>query len=211
MFKNKPLLQLLRAALYLHQKLIYQLLLFYGGLLFIGVHSDYFILGGYNMVLFIGGALLSASAFKEVHAAKTSILYLTLPVSPLSRYLSVWLLTGPIYLLLLTILCIAALLLNPSDNFWAALENGMIATAMGAYSILNAILLFGSVYFKKFPLLKTVMVILLISIGIGALQDTVLEKFLSGSLVTIINGSLWTMVGIIAWCCGYYQLKKTAA
>jgi hypothetical protein len=121
-------------------------------------HQTYF-----SMLLFWGGLIVTSLSFTEIHRAPQNYFYLTLPASPLEKYLSKLLLTTLGYMLvslagyfLVSVLALAlkwvlfhtsAPLFNP---FYPA-----IGQALLSYLIANAVFLFGALFFRKTHFIKT--------------------------------------------------------
>ena len=188
MFNFKTFIHLIKLSLYLNRKLILWLMISFG-LLFLFAPL-------FSIPLFVGGALISSAAFREVHDPEMSIQYLSLPTSSLTRYLSVWALTGPLYLILISGLYGVSILAHLfAGTFWGFPTPRDLLWTAGEYLIVNAIFLLGSIHFKKLPLLKTLLGLLLVGLALVNLPE--------------LRNIAWIAFGLVAWWGAYHQLQKS--
>ncbi|MCX7122512.1 MAG: hypothetical protein NTV32_02365 [Gammaproteobacteria bacterium] len=205
MFKIKTLTQLIKVSMVLNRKLILWLAIGLGLLFILTANTGPTLAPLYWIALFAGGILISSSAFKELHETGNRIHYLTLPCSSFSRYLSVWLLTGPLYFIFITSLYGVGVLAHVlSKNFWAFGDPLSVFWTGGQYLIANTLFLLGAVFFKKLPLIKTLFILLLLYIA-----WVILEGTLKINLSESVQNGLALALGLLAWHGAYFQLKKT--
>ena len=204
----KPFIQFSKLTLALNRKLILWLA---GGLalLFIliaysGPGDSFF----YWIGLFMGGALISSGGFKELHDAGSGISYLTLPCTALTRFLSIWVLTGPVYYLFITSLYGIGILGHILFKKFFGFGDPFTVLWMGAeYLVINAFFLLGGIIFKKLPVLKSACCLLVISSMIGG-SILSAQHFWSPLEANILKYSLCSLLGIITWLASYFQLKR---
>ncbi|MBL7066447.1 MAG: hypothetical protein ISS29_01120 [Candidatus Marinimicrobia bacterium] len=128
-----------------------------------GNASHDFHLGFYPALLFIGGFILSSSAFSEIHHSQKNTSFFMLPASIFEKMVSKLLLTtiGYVpasillyYLLTVTSSGIAAIFTDwsfPAFNPF----NREILLSVAIYLVTQSMFLFGGLYFKKHPFMKT--------------------------------------------------------
>lgn len=189
-----------KLTFYTHRKLILWLAI---GLIILFIftantlpqHSLFF-----SATVFIGGALISSAIFRDLHDEGTAIQYLTLPVSQLTKYLVAWVLTGPLYLLFVLAMYGVGVLIHIIDHsYWgsSSLDLGLLITT-DQYLSFNAFLLLGSICFKKLPLIKTLLVMLVVFL---ALTTTPL-RHLNQSII-------WWALAVASLMGGYLALTRT--
>ena len=117
----------------------------------------------YPLALIGGGLLFTASIFADMHHPLQCFQYLTLPCSNLERFLSRYLLTGPLFFLYAVVAyavfdATAATLSLAWMNKRAAVFD-FPATPVwqfsAGYFFLHACMLLGAVYFRSYALIKT--------------------------------------------------------
>ena len=154
----------------------------------------------FSGAVFIGGALISSAIFRDLHDAGTSIQYLTLPSSQLTKYCVAWLLSGPLYLLFVLVMYGVGVLIHIIDHsYWGAstMDEDMLII-ISQYLTFNAFLLLGSICFKKLPLLKT----LLVMLGVFLVLSTIHLNQLAQSMV-------WWALAAASLLGGYFALTRT--
>lgn len=119
--------------------------------------------GFFPAVLYIGGFLLSASAFSEIHNAPKNTAFFLLPATTLEKFTSRLLLTtigfilfvGIFYLLLNLISLLITRLFTYHQFPVLKLFSKEMIFVMGVYLVTQALFLFGSIYFKSHAFMKT--------------------------------------------------------
>ena len=118
-------------------------------------------------MLFGGGAIFTSMIFNDMHHPLERFHYLILPCSNLEKFLSKYLLTGPLFILYTVIVSEIALLLSRIVSaLWVDREvmfygisdapwEFVVVTFMGCLFV-HAVLFFGAIYFNKYALAKTV-------------------------------------------------------
>jgi hypothetical protein len=210
MFNLNTLGKLMKVSIYLNRKLIFWLSLSFS-LLFIFT-TDGGLLSSplYMIALFVGGCLISSSAFKELQDPSSNILYLTLPTSALMRYISVWLLTGPLYFLLITLLYSIGMIAHFfSNHFWGFNDLFSLIGIAEQYLMVNAFFLCGAVCFKKLPLIKTLLCLLVLGITLAIFRNWSLKAGFIFMNSDIVKDMLWLFLGVLAWLMAFRQLTKT--
>ena len=117
------------------------------------------------LILMVGGIIFSSLAFKETHETGNDLRYLTLPCSRLEKTLAKFLITAPGYVLLSVAATFAAsLLAAPFSLLMFGRTHGLfnpftsgVLKIMGIYLIIQSIFVFGSLYFRKAALAKTIL------------------------------------------------------
>ena len=129
----------------------------------------------YPLVLFIGGFLLTSSAFAELHHNQKSYVYLTLPCSILEKFLCKLLLTSIGYVagsmifyyifsamaagINMLIFGVTYPLFNPF--------HAVILRCVSIYLVTQSIFLFAAVYFKNHAFIKLLLSLFALSLAIG--------------------------------------------
>lgn len=200
--------QLMKIELFLNRKLIMWLTLVFGLLFILTAKTVPQLSPLYQIALFGGGILISSSSFKKIHEKNTAMLYMTLPVSTATRYLSLWLMTGPIYLIFITFLYALGMILSIFQGLFFYFDIFSFSYVCLNYLILNAIFLWGSVTFKKLSLIKTLFSLLIFGIVLAIIKGIIFQ----GPWLIFISyrwaQSVWLALGVVAFISAYYQFKK---
>lgn len=154
----------------------------------------------FSGAVFVGGALISSAIFRDLHDEGTAIQYLTLPVSQLTKYLVAWVLTGPLYLLFVLIMYGIGVLIHVIDHsyWWASSMDFGLLTTTYQYLSFNAFLLLGSICFKKLPLIKTLLVMLVVFLA-----------FTTTPLRHLNQSIIWWVLAVASLVGGYFALTRT--
>jgi hypothetical protein len=130
----------------------------------------------FSMYLAGSGLLFTASSFNDMHHPLERYHYLMLPVSNLERFLSRYLLTGPL-LLLYVILAfsvmdwtanqVSLLLRDISEPLFAPFSRPTLI-AMRIYLSLHALMFIGAICFRSYAWIKTPLFVLLVLAGLAA-------------------------------------------
>jgi hypothetical protein len=182
--------------------------------------------------LFLAGLIFTSKSLSELHSSQKAPGFLTLPASNLEKLLSIWLLTGPGFILFstLTVLLIRIIAFGFTPIPYS-LEEGeswltfhSTQTAM-VYLLIQPVVLLGAVSFKSKPLLKTILTLLtaLLTLGLftagliwllfGAsreLQDAAIDfsifidKFHFKQLLSILSW-IWAPFFMLV---AYFKLKE---
>jgi hypothetical protein len=133
-----------------------------------GLHLWFF-----RNMLFLGGFILTSMAFRELRLGGGGIFYFTLPGSLLEKLLAKLLLTSLGYALGCAVFLAAAaavsqlltvVLFGSGSGFFNPLDP--VVLRMGAvYLVTQSVFLLGSIWFRKLAFLKTVLWIIIISVG----------------------------------------------
>lgn len=135
------------------------------------------------MPLLLAGAIFTSNTFAALGDKKKAIAALTLPASHLEKYLLGWLFSYIIFLVLYTISFYGVLNVVLSMDNWHGEERQLLniftgntfKNVVGAYALVHAVALVGSVYFEKGHFTKTafvslIFVVLLVNLNEQALQ-----------------------------------------
>ncbi len=210
MFKRSPFRQFMALSLYLHRKLIFWLAIGLGLIFLFTANMGPSFSPLYSIGLFVGGALISVSAFKDVHDKNLNIQYLTLPISAWARYLAMWLMTGPFYLMFITVLYGVGILAHVIvQTFWDFGSAMPLLYTAGQYLVVNAIFLLGSISFKRLPFIKTIFWLLLLGLAVAVVRSLISNMDVSASAIKVGDYTFWLVFGICAWFIAYYKLKKS--
>jgi hypothetical protein len=134
-----------------------------------------------NMVLFglylgASGLLFTASSFNDMHHPLERYHYLMLPLSNLERFLSRYLLTGPLLLLYVIVAFsimdwtanqITMLIRDVSEPLFSPFSERMLV-AIRIYLSLHALMLAGAICFRSYAWIKTPLFVLLAVMGAAA-------------------------------------------
>ena len=132
----------------------------------------------FPIALLAGGLLFTSAIFADLHHPLQRFQYLTLPCSNVERFLSRYLLTGPLYYLYVLVVYTAF------DWLAAAIANALAGTraapfepfeprmiqVMFTYFALQALMFGGAIFFRSHALVKTALGLVLIAFGLTALQ-----------------------------------------
>lgn len=218
-------LNLLKADARLHiQGSIWSTLAIVAFWMVIPLHSPYF------FVLYIGGALLASSMFNDIHDPARAHRYLTLPCSNFEKWLSKWLISSfgfAVYLLglfyvtsilkfLLPIPFISAM----SSVAYPNLEH--LGYAMLVFLPMNALVLVGASYFKRYVILKTgviaavvfaIVTKILFSLGMEVFlnlfhSSTWLQKNADHVLISAAI-AVWAIFLLLTYALSFYFFKNS--
>lgn len=210
MAKRSSFIHFMTLSLYLQRKFILWSAIGFGLIFLLTANVGPNFSPLYHLGLFLGGALISIHAFREIHDKGANIQYLTLPVSAWSRYLVLWLLTGPLYLLFITALYGLGVAVHMlMHNYWGSGDVTALLYTTGQYLVINAIFLLGSVTFKRLPLIKTLLCLLLLGLILAILRGVLGNTGLSSDVILIGSDMLWGLLGVGAWTFAYQKLKKS--
>lgn len=122
------------------------------------MYSDVF-----PLVLMIGGVFFTASIFSNLHTPLENIQYLMTPVSAPERFLTKYLVSGPLFvvylLLVLLVFEILAQLLGRlmfgTAGQFLDISNPQITSSIAGYLKFHVLVFAGAVFFRRHTLLKT--------------------------------------------------------
>ncbi len=208
MFNISNSMQLIKIELTLNRKLIFWLTIVFGVLFLLTAKIVPQVSALYHIALFVGGVLISSSAFKEIHNKNTAMLYMTLPVSAVERYLSIWLLTGPFYLIFITALYALGMIVSIFQGSFFDVELFSFSHMAINYLVFNALFLWGGIYFKTLALIKTIGSLLALGLMLAIIKAIIFP----GAWILFVSNQfsqlLWLGLGTVAFISAYYQLKN---
>jgi len=188
----------------------------------------------YRMILFVGGILLTSTLFRDIHHRKQAYQLFMLPASLTEKFLSRLILSTigyalgllSIYTITLWLINLLALLLGQYDvtffNPWCY----RIGQSIWQYIVAQSIFFLGAIYFKRYPLIKTILSICIISllllclsgllswmaIPLSSLAHLMAESNFSVAQVfsTLHIGHLFVsfLVAALCWITAYYRFKE---
>ena len=208
MFNIANVAQLIKIELILNRKLMLWLTVIFGVLFLLTAKTVPQISTLYHIALFVGGVLISSSAFKEIHEKNTALIYMTLTVSAAERYLSVWLLTGPFYLIFITALYALGMIVSIFQGSFFNVELFSFTHMAINYLIFNALFLWGGIYFKKLPLVKTIASLLALGLILAIIKGMIFHGAWILFFSSQFSKIFWLGLGIVAFISAYYQLKN---
>ncbi|MBA2655031.1 MAG: hypothetical protein H0U71_08225 [Gammaproteobacteria bacterium] len=136
----------------------------------------------YSVILFFGGIVVTAASFKDIHDRKKAQLFLMIPGSNLEKMITKWLASSIMYVIFTLIVYLGLSLLDYSliDNSsynqnQANFFHYKLLPIILSYLALQPIIFLGSITFRKYVVLKTLL------------------------LLTVIIFSLIAFVAFIAW------------
>jgi hypothetical protein len=132
----------------------------------------------FPIALLGGGLIFTSAIFSDMHHPLQRFHYLTLPYSNLERFLSRYLLTGPLFFLYVLVTY------TVFDNVAAGLAEALFAARAAAfppfaevvgwytlaYFCLHSLMLTGAIYFRSYHLLKTALAGALFCVGLFIVQ-----------------------------------------
>lgn len=135
----------------------------------------------YPLVLFIGGFIVSSMAFSELYLKPRNIHYLTLPASIAEKLLSKLLLTTVGYILIsLTLYELFSLIASGITNLFFGIGHPifnpfhpLILKMIRIYIVTQSVIFFGSVYFKRLALIKTILTLSGLGIALAILSGII--------------------------------------
>ncbi len=147
-----------------------------------------------SVILMAGGVIFSSLAFKETHEPGNDLRYLTLPCSRLEKTLAKFVITALGYVLVSAAATFAAsLLAAPFSLLMFGRTHGLfnpftsgVLKIMGIYLIVQSVFVFGSVYFRKAALAKTILSLMGLAFALALFAGLV---FALTHIDLIINGS----------------------
>jgi hypothetical protein len=128
-----------------------------------------------QVMIFIGGFVITSMAYNEIHTPARSQFYLTLPATTAEKLFSNWLITSVIFILIANILLalvlalangIANLAWSASFNLFNPFTNENLKL-MGIYIVTQSIFFLGALQFRKNNFLKTILSLFVISMVIN--------------------------------------------
>ncbi|GEM_PF-5764847 len=178
-------------------------------LTFFGVFSDFrinnispekthmFFSGVFPGMLVIAGLFITAATFRPLADSRIAHGYLGLPASHFEKYLSKWLLTGPVYLIagmaLIAITAVVAKVIlavypGTSINLAETLK-GLRLGNIGDYLFIHSIFLLGAIAFKRLAFWKTLLTmfatLMTWAMFTGLSFRLIFAKYFTGSSMTI--------------------------
>ncbi len=130
----------------------------------------------FGIYLLGGGLIVTGMAFQDMHHPLERYRYLMLPCSNLERFLSRYLLTGPLFLLYAT-LTFGAIdwLANLLVERWSGMREPLLSpfslqslVLMRVYLFAHILVLTGAICFRSLALLRTMLFVLLVFTGLLA-------------------------------------------
>lgn len=191
-------------------------------------------LNNYASALMVSGFILSSLAFNDLGNDLRRFNYLTLPVSTLERFISMWLLTCIGWLVAFTVaysvytwieIPIARLVYNQMTFETFDPISGATFNIMKYYFVLQGIFLVGAAHFKGYVFPKTLFTLLLF----GAICGGVIYLFIAGLLdanteclsdVNSLEGTavysvwlvakavFWWLLAPLCWVITFFGLKE---
>jgi len=118
-----------------------------------------------QVLIFIGGYVLTSMAYSEIHTPARSQFFLTLPATTLEKLLSHWLITSVLYILLANVLLSVVLLAGNSIAYLVWGSNISVFNPFGPgnlklmaiYLSTQSVFFLGALYFRKNNFLKTIL------------------------------------------------------
>lgn len=179
----------------------------------------------YFAILYIGGFIITSSAFNDLHQYPKAYLSLMLPCSNLERFLSKWLLTSIGYALgvliiyyLFSLISVAVnILLIHRTIYPLDILQPTLWIGIGKYIILQSIVLLGAITFKRYALIKTALAIGCFFLALGFLSTIIAWIFFPNYfpawtlLSNAITGSyffFWIILAPFCWYITYLRITE---
>lgn len=185
---------------------------------------------GYFFLLYVGGFIVTSSAFRSYHDKKKSYFTLMLPCSSWERFLSKLLLTSILYaavtLFLYSIfywLIGLIIFAFHRKTVWFNPLQLSVLKAIAVYIILQSVVLMGSVYFKKHVIMKTILSIacfgIVLVIFVYLVSTLLLHNipfsfvtyavpFTSTAIQSVIYSVVWVLLAPFCWLVTYQRVKE---
>ena len=190
----------------------------------------------YYIFLYIIGFKIASTAFYEIKRKNEKIAYLLLPSSMPEKYLCRLIMTTLLFFIKYTVAFYLGWLLSSVVNFWLfglplVFFNIYVPNfwnIIAVFVVLQSLFFLGGIYFRKFPIIKTVASIFLISVVIviimffsalffkvtGAVMSGNLDvNYLTRSFIVIkywYIGLFYAFIPIMCWLIGYFKFKETS-
>lgn len=137
-------------------------------------------------VLMIGGIIFTASIFRNLHTPLENIQYLMTPVSAVERFLTKYLVSGPLFVVYLLLVwfafeilaqLLARLMFGTAGQF-LDITDPNITGSIAAYLKIHVLVFAGAVFFRRYTLLKTLATYaLLLGTGVFLVVQTLRLRF----------------------------------
>jgi len=195
----------------------------------------------FMIMLFAGGIWLTSLTFRELHQTHQQFNFLMIPASQFEKFLSKLFLTVigyPMALLIFYTLfyavvgSLAALIAGHTSIIFNPFQWNTIVALLN-YIIIQAIFFLGAIYFKKLPVIKTILFIgalnivliifmILVGVSIADTFSTDVVGMISQnwafhtaplwkSMPTLLAAFFWVALAPICWIIGYVRLKEVQA
>lgn len=143
----------------------------------------------FSIFLHGAGLIATSLAYQDMHHPLSRYHYLMLPVSNAERFLSRYLLTGPLFLLLAVVAFSGADALGNAVTYWLrdvreplfAPLSPRVLLMMKAYLFAHALMITGAICFRSLALVKTILWVNLVAAGGLAVMYLSLRLFFAGS------------------------------
>jgi hypothetical protein len=148
----------------------------------------------FSVALLAGGLVLTSTIFADLHHPLQNAQYLTLPCSNLERFVSRYLLTGPLYYFYALIAYaifdwaagqIADALIGKRGAPFALLSP-QVRDATLWYFGLHALVFGGAIYFRSYALIKTALSVVLVGVGLLLVYVIALRLIFWGHFTTLL-------------------------
>jgi hypothetical protein len=188
--------------------------------------------GGFTFTLLIGGFILSSMAYRDLGNPLRRHNFLTLPVSTFERFLSMWLLTSPGWIILYTLIysiyapfatAIGQLLYDHLHFVPFSPLAPKTISAILYYFVLQGIFLAGAAHFRGYPLPKTMLVLIILGAIGGLIMYFIMHDYFefdlgedpnpfagmpSDTLFTVMKLLFWWVLAPLSWVIAYLGLKE---
>ncbi len=124
----------------------------------------------FGLVFLIGGTLFTGASFAELNDERARTQYLNLPASSLEKFISKWLITAPIFVIVAILFYwLFTVLLAAFTNYWFDFSfpafqpfNTLNWLLIRIYLVGQTVFLVGAIYFRGFDAAKTVLLLVLV-------------------------------------------------
>ncbi len=202
---------------------------------FIGISSYAVASPFFYLIFYFGGIRMAASAFPELRNTERSSFWLMIPGSTLEKYLSRLILTSLGFAVLFSLLffigvnvgnIINTLFFKSYFFIFIPFARADFLSVAASFLILHSIFFAGGLFFKRYPIIKTIlfvlMLILLFMIGVSIIGGIVfsyrvsfnVENFPVVSRYWALSVSLfykiicYCIIPLFCWIIGYQRLKE---
>ncbi len=145
-------------------------------------------------IVILGGFIFSSLIFNELQSREKALFFLSLPATSLEKLAAAWLISSPIFVvliygLLMVVNLLSGILLSllPGKEFlFVDPFYSPLLKSLGSYMVLQTIFLLGAVYFKKNNFFKTILSLFLIALVIS-MWTSLMAYLLFGKTRIVIN------------------------
>jgi hypothetical protein len=191
----------------------------------------------FSFLLLLSGSIFSSISFADLGNKKKAIAILTLPASQLEKYLTAWIYSLILFLMVYVLIFYAIVaLLSQTNAFGNAIEylnlfdrNEKVYLIFFVYALLQSVAILGSVYFSNNHFIKTAFTFFIAFFLGSIVNELYLKRLIDESVRSsvlfnsaylkdviirvpegkeMVTAAVIGVVIVILWACAYYKLKE---